>query len=356
MKIILLTLFTLGITFNAQAETWKFATEEAKGDVQDIYAQKFAEVVNKETNGEVDVKIYYYGDLGTESDAVELTTLGEVQFVSVGTGHLGKYVPEVQAISLPYLLGTDSGFILDILTNSKTIYKDLAGKFENVNLKLLSLISEGEMIWGANKAIRKPSDFIGQKIRTFTSTLPVETYKAFGATPVPLSWGKVYDALKNGEADGMMNPPYFIYAAKWYEVQDYLIFPGNQVYIASVSTNNQWFNQLSTTKQGIIKKAIDEADQAASEYELRINQEFMRKMIQERPGIEIIRLSNTERSAFKQASLPLYNTFYEVVEAAYPEEQKKQARIDAQIIVYNLINEVFDAKLRGCEAHLRRRI
>ena len=82
------------------AETWKFASEEAKKDVQDIYAQEFAKVVKKESNGKIKVRIYYYGQLGGENDIVELTSNGSINFVSVGTGHLGSYVPEVQSISI----------------------------------------------------------------------------------------------------------------------------------------------------------------------------------------------------------------------------------------------------------------
>ena len=114
---------SLGIAFTAQAETWKFASEEDKTDVQDIYAQKFAEVIKQESGGDIRVKIYYYGQLGTENDIVELAANGTIQFVSVGTGQLGSYVPEVQAISLPYVLGTDEVVTRKILTGSEAIYK-----------------------------------------------------------------------------------------------------------------------------------------------------------------------------------------------------------------------------------------
>ncbi len=191
MKKLFAALLTLGIGLSAQAETWKFASEEDKQDVQDIYVQKFAEVIKQESGGDIKVRIYYYGQLGTENDIVELASKGTIQFVSVGTGHLGSYVPEVQAISLPYVMGTDEEVVHKVLTGSKTIYQDLSAKFEKANLKLLSMMSEGEMLWGANKAIRSPEDFADQKIRTFTSTIPVETYKAFGATPTPLPWGEV---------------------------------------------------------------------------------------------------------------------------------------------------------------------
>ncbi|OMH27145.1 TRAP transporter substrate-binding protein DctP [Motiliproteus sp. MSK22-1] len=340
MKKLLTAVLTLGIAFGAQAETWKFASEEDKKDVQDIYAQKFAEVIKKESDGDIKVRIYYYGQLGTENDIVELAANGTIQFVSVGTGHLGSYVPEVQAISLPYVLGTDEKVTRQILTSSKTIYEDLAPKFEAKNLKLLSMLSEGEMVWGANKAIRSPEDFANQKIRTFTSTIPVETYKTFGATPTPLSWGEVYGSLQLKTVDGMVNPIYFIYNAKWHEVQDYLMFPGQQPYVATVSTNSKWFKGLSTEKQAMVRKAIKAADAAAYEYQLRINKENMDKIMKERPDMQVVILTEEERSRFKELSISLHDTFYDVVAKAYSSEDEAESRKSAQRILQSLIEEV----------------
>lgn len=343
MKILLAGLLTLGMSFSAQAETWKFASEEDKNDVQDIFAQTFTDTIKKESNGDIRVKVYYYGQLGTENDIVELAANGTIQFVSVGTGHLGSYVPEVQALSVPYVLGTDTDVVRKVLTSSKTIYEDLADRFENKNLKLLTMISEGEMVWGANKAIRSPEDFAGQKIRTFTSTIPVKTYKAFGATPTPLSWGEVYGALQLKAVDGMVNPIYFIYNAKWHEVQDFLMFPGQQPYVGTVSTNSKWFNDLSEEKQAMVHKAITAAEQAAHDYQLRINKENMDKIIAERPNMQVVILNEKERARFKKLSSTLHETYYDVVENAYDDAEKAAARKSAQELLENLIQEVEDA-------------
>ncbi|WP_028470161.1 TRAP transporter substrate-binding protein DctP [Neptunomonas japonica] len=343
MKKLLTTVLALGISFGVSAETWKFASEEDKKDVQDIFAQSFADTIKKESDGDIRVKVYYYGQLGTENDIVELTAKGTVQFVSVGTGHLGSYVPEVQALSVPYVLGTETDVVRKVLTGSKTIYNDLADRFESVNLKLLTMISEGEMAWGANKAIRTPEDFAGQKIRTFTSTIPVETYKAFGATPTPLSWGEVYGALQLKTVDGMVNPIYFVYNAKWHEVQDYLMFPGQQPYVGTVSTNSKWFNGLSPEKQAMVHKAITVAEQAAHDYQLRINSENMDKIMSERPNMQIVTLNAEERARFKELSKSLHETYYDVVENAYDSAEKSAARKGAQKILGNLIQEVKDA-------------
>tara|TARA_R110002095_G_scaffold142854_1_gene123718 strand:- start:324 stop:1376 length:1053 start_codon:yes stop_codon:yes gene_type:complete len=348
MKKLLVLLFTLGISLgNAsaiQAETWKFASEEDKGDVQAIYAQKFADVIKQESDGDIKVRVYYYGQLGTENDIVELAANGTIQFVSVGTGHLGSYVPEVQAISLPYVLGTDEQIIREVLTNSKTIYGDLSDKFEDVNLKLLSMLSEGEMVWGANKPIRSPEDFSSHKIRTFTSTIPVETYRVFGATPTPLSWGEVYGSLQLKTIDGMVNPIYFIYNAKWHEVQTHLIFPGQQPYVSTVSTNNEWYRSLNSEKQLMIKKAVAEAEQAAFDYQIRINQEHLDRILEERPSMKIVMLNEEERSRFEVLAKNLHETYYDVVENTYQGSEKVAARKGAQTILRNLLEEVEAAK------------
>lgn len=343
MKKLLAAVLAMGISFGVSAETWKFATEEDKKDVQDIFARTFADTIKKESDGDIRVKVYYYGQLGTENDIVELTAKGTVQFVSVGTGHLGSYVPEVQAISVPYVMGTETDSVRKVLTTSKTIYNDLADRFEGVNLKLLTMISEGEMVWGANKAIRTPEDFANQKIRTFTSTIPVETYKAFGATPTPLSWGEVYGSLQLKTVDGMVNPIYFIYNAKWHEVQDYLMFPGQQPYVGTVSTNSKWFNDLSSEKQGMVRKAITVAEQAAHDYQLRINKENMDKIMADRPDMKVVTLNESERARFKALSESLHETYYNVVESAYDSDEKAEARARAEKILKNLIQEVKDA-------------
>lgn len=336
--------FMLSGTVALNAATWKFASEEAKNDVQDIYAQEFAKVVKKESKGKIKVRIYYYGQLGGENDIVELTSNGSIQFVSVGTGHLGSYVPEVQAISIPYVLTNNEDAAYEVLTTSKTIYNDLAPKFEKANLKLLSMISEGEMAWGANKPIRSPKDFEGQKIRTFTSTIPVETYKTFGAVPTPLSWGEVYSSLQLGTVDGMVNPMYFIYNAKWHMVQKYIMFPGQQPYIGTISTNAKWYAKQSDKNKKIIAKAITAANKAAFEYQKKINKENTQKMLKENKELKLITLTEDERAVFKKLSTKLHGTFLDVVSNAYPDGKKEKAKTEAKKILEDLIVEVKEAE------------
>ena len=138
----------------------------------------------------------------------------------------------------------------------------------------------------------------------------------------------------------MVNPIYFIYNAKWHEVQDYLMFPGQQPYVGTVSTNSKWFNKLSEEKQAMVNKAIKAADIAAYDYQLKINKENMDKILKERPDMQVVVLNETERARFKELSKTLHNTYYNVVENAYSADKKADARSGAKAILEKLIQEV----------------
>jgi TRAP-type C4-dicarboxylate transport system substrate-binding protein len=74
------------------------------------------------------------------------------------------------------------------------------------------------------RPITKIDDFKGLKIRTMEVPLHKETYKAMGASPVPLPFGELYTALQTGVVDGNENGPATLEAMKFYEVQKYVTY------------------------------------------------------------------------------------------------------------------------------------
>ena len=212
---------------SAQAEEWKFAIEEIQGSVQDAYASKFKEIIEQKTNGDITVAVYPYGTLGTSGELTELAITGIIQFANASPGHLGTLVPEILVFSIPYLLSQNDEVNKKILTESQTIYEDLAGDLEKKGLQLLTMYPEGEQVWTTNKPIRKPEDFKGFKMRVMVSPMLIEAYRAYGADPTPLPYSEVYGALQLKMIDGQVNPIFAIEEMKFYEVTDYMIWSGS---------------------------------------------------------------------------------------------------------------------------------
>ncbi|MFC6671944.1 TRAP transporter substrate-binding protein DctP [Marinobacterium aestuariivivens] len=124
----------------ALAEEWKFAIEEIPGSIMDSYAQEFKKRIEAKTNGNVTVRIYPLGTLGTPTELVEQVADGVVQFANVSVGNLGTIVPESQLFLLTYTLPSDSAAISKLLGSSKVIYNDLSQDFENKGCSCIPFI------------------------------------------------------------------------------------------------------------------------------------------------------------------------------------------------------------------------
>jgi len=297
----------------AQAEVWKFALEEVDGSVQDAFAEKFAELVEEKSGGDITVNIFPYGQLGTSGDLTELVQSNAVQLTNASPGHLGSIVEEMQVFSIPYLLSDDDEVNRKVLSSADVIYEDLGQSLRDKNLELMTMYAEGQMVWTANKKITKPEDFDGFKMRTMTSPLLTEAYKAFGATPTPMAYGEVYSALQLGTIDGQVNPIFAIQEMKFYEVQDYMIWAGQQEFTTTVVTGNTWYENLSDEKREILDSSIDEATDYIFDKQREYNKDRLEKIKKDKPELEMIQLTEEQRDVFRERAQQVRDKYVEMV-------------------------------------------
>jgi tripartite ATP-independent transporter DctP family solute receptor len=298
----------------AMAAEWKFAIEEIEGSVQDAYAQKFKELIEEKTGGDVTVTIYPYGALGTSADLTELVTQGAIQFANSSPGHLGTLVPEIQVFSIPYLLSEDNNANKQVLTESDVIYEQLQADFQDKGLHLLTMYPEGEMVWTTNKEVRTPEDFDNFKMRTMVSPMLVAAYEAYGASPTPMPYGEVYGGLQLGQIDGQVNPIFAIEEMKFYEVTDYMIWSGEQQFVTTVVTNADWYAaDLEDAHKQALQETIDELADYIFELQDQYNQERLEKIKEAKPDMQMIELSEEERQAFAERAQNVRDAYVDMV-------------------------------------------
>ncbi len=92
---------------------------------------------------------------------------------------------------------------------------------------MTSLTYYGERHTTSNKAINKPEDMKGLKIRVPDAPLYTMFPRAVGANPTPIAFAEVYLALQNGTVDAQENPLPTIDAKKFYEVQKFIALTGH---------------------------------------------------------------------------------------------------------------------------------
>ena len=170
----------------AQAETWRYAFEEALDEVQGVFAQKFKEEV--EANSDHEIQLFPYGTLGESADIMEQAQAGILQFVDQSPGFTGSLIPEAQVFFVPYLLPQDEEALFDFFRTSTAINEMFPKLYAEQGLELLTMFPEGEVVITTKEPVTSPADLNEVKVRVMTNPLLVESYRAFGATPTPLPY------------------------------------------------------------------------------------------------------------------------------------------------------------------------
>ncbi|WP_136068218.1 TRAP transporter substrate-binding protein [Modicisalibacter radicis] len=293
----------------AHAETWRFALEEADGGVQDAYAEAFKERIEEQSNGDITVEIYPYGSLGTSSQLTELVQQDAVQLAFASPGHLASVIPETGVFTLHFLFSDDNAINEEVLSGSEAVGM-LEEAYNEQNLELLGVIPEGWMAWTADRPIRMPVDMQGFRIRTMTSPILVESYRAYGANPVPMPYSEVYSGLQLDRIDGQANPLFAIAEMGFHEVQDYLIQAKPAQFMTTLVVANDFYEGLPDARRRMIDEVTGDLRRYIFATQAQFNDARL-EAIEESSDIQVSTLDEEQRAAFRELSMPVRDTYVE---------------------------------------------
>ncbi|WP_230785113.1 MULTISPECIES: TRAP transporter substrate-binding protein DctP [Aurantimonas] len=294
----------------AFAAEWKYAIEEALEEVQGVYATKFKEHI--EANSDHTVAIFPFGTLGESADTTELAQMGAIQFVDASPGFTGSLIPELQVFLMPYVLPEDPAVLADFYKTSPTINEDLAELYEAQSLHLIDMFPEGEVVMTTKEPVTSPADLEGVKFRVMTTPLLVETYNAFGATATPLPWGETFSGLQLNMIQGQENPMFFVESTKMYEVTDHITFTGHNTFTTAVAANKSFYDGLSDEDKALVTEAADAAYDYIIDYQKGLEDEALAKIQEAKPSMTVTRLTDEQREPFRKAAEQVREKFVEM--------------------------------------------
>jgi TRAP-type transport system periplasmic protein len=279
---------------------WRYAIEEALDEVQGVYAQRFKEFI--EENSDHTVEIFPFGTLGEGDDLTELAQMGAIQFVTSSPGFMGAVIPELNVFLVPYTLPEEQDVLAEFFRDAPTIYEDIAELYRQQNLELLQMYPEGEIVMTTKEPVESIEDLQGVNFRVQTAPLLVETYNAFGASPTPLPWGEVYGALQLGMIQGQENPMFFVESTGMYEVTDHITFAGHNTYVTAVLANQPFFEGLSEEDQALVRDAAAHAYDYIIEYQEGLQERSLEMILERKPDMGVTVLEDEQREPFRQAA------------------------------------------------------
>lgn len=318
LPVLVFTLLTVAPFVASAATTLRFGHANNNGEIATDLFQEFADKVTQRTKGEVTVKVFPAEQLGKENDLIQQVKSGALDISAPSMPSLSTLVPALEIASAPFLW-TDWAQAEKVITGPafQPQFDELRDKH---NILMLSKI----WYWGwrnlttGTRAVKRPEDMAGLKIRVPESPVWVEMIRAMGAAATPIPFGEVYTALQQKTVDGQENPIPTIYSRKFYEVQAHLTMTRHMLQNNTIIVNKRSFEKLSPALQKVL---LEEAA-AASIKNSKLQQEREVSMLEEiRKSGKTTIVDNPDRAAFAAKMPPALKN----LEARWGEANLKRA-------------------------------
>lgn len=299
---------------------FKFSHVVAENTPKGRAADKFAELVNEKSNGNIKIVVFPNGSLFSDIDDLNALKEGQVHIIATSTSKLGVLSPEWGVLDLPFAFA-----------NHEAIQKGIHGP---IGERLLNSLQKNGIIglahWSngfkqitSNKGpIVTPQDLKGQKIRIMKSDVIQAQYDLLGAKAQQESFNSTYNLIEAGKVDGEENTISNIHSKKFYDVQKHLTI-SNHGYLGYVVMMDQkiWDQQTKKTQQ-ILLEAMDEATAWNDRHSILMNEEQL-ELIKRNSSIQIHELSDIEKQEWIKELYPVYDILSTTIGSSLVEEIKE---------------------------------
>lgn len=299
---------------SGQTYAWVLGTASPEDTVTGLYAEKFAEEVERLSGGELKIQVYHNSTLGGDTELIESAQCGDIPFVVQNTAPEVSYLPRLCLFDLPCVFSNLDQ--LHEVLDDETFMTKVNGIYEEGGIRLLAMADQNFRVMSSNKRIESLSDFKGIKIRTMENSYHMSFWSGVGANPTPMAFAELYVGLEQHTVDAQENPYEVICSNKFYEVQDYVIETNHLPHLLALITNDEFYNNLPDDQKAIIDEAAANAkafarEQAVARSDSRI--EEIERGGDSGKGAEVVPVDDALRAEMRNSASGLYETIREVV-------------------------------------------
>ena len=229
---------------------------------------RFAEEVERLTDGRIAVEVFPNESLGKEIDLINGMQLGTVDMTITGES-LQNWAPKAALLAVPYAYGSLEQ--MDEVASGEIGEGIEQQIIETAQIRPLAYFARGPRELTSNRAIETPDDLQGLRMRVPNVPLFVDVWSALGAQPTPMAFSEVFTSLQNGTIDAQENPLALIRSASFAEVQSHVNLTDHVRSWIYLTIAEQTWSQLSEEDRA----ALREAAQIAQDYERGLFEESL---------------------------------------------------------------------------------
>ncbi|MDK2823927.1 MAG: TRAP-type transport system periplasmic protein [Clostridia bacterium] len=219
--------------------------------------EKFQEIVESKTEGNIKVKIFPSSQLGSEDTYIDSIKAGTVEMGVTGT-MINTYAPLIAVAEKPYLF--ESWEHAEKAYFEEKVGDIMAeGIIDKAGFRVLGWAVNGWRMLSSSKKIESFEDLKGLRLRVPNVPYYIKMAEAWGCNPTPMSFSELFTALEQKVVDGQDNPYATVRASSFYEVQPYMVHTGHLFTPCPWILNEKFYQSLPEDYQKIVTEAAEEA-------------------------------------------------------------------------------------------------
>jgi TRAP-type transport system periplasmic protein len=244
----------------AQAKELRLGLITPVGHSWNKAALVLADKLKAATNGRLSMTVFHSGQLGNESAMMQQLQSGALDMGFIQAAELGSRVPHLAAINAPYLVRSTPA-VAKFVRHPEVI------KLFDVLPAATGTIGLGWGITGmraifSSRDLQSLADIKGMKLRINPTPVYRDFYQLLGAAPTPIPTPQVYDAMSNGQVDGLEADLEFSWNQRFDKVSK-VILQMNAVFMpfAAIVSGRVWQTFSAADRELItrlVKETLDE--------------------------------------------------------------------------------------------------
>lgn len=185
----------------AQARELRLGILTPTGHPWNNAALRVADELKAETGGRLTMTVFHAGQLGSEAAMLQQMQSGALDMGWIMAAELGSRVPSIAAITAPYVVDSTDKI-------AKLVRHPVALSLFDVLPRETGTVG---LAWGITgmravfsaREISSIANLKGMKLRINPTPAYRDFYQLLGAAPTPIPTPQVFDAMTNGQVDGL---------------------------------------------------------------------------------------------------------------------------------------------------------
>jgi len=284
---------------------WRFGSPWTQ-KVRNDSIQMYCDLINKYSNGRIQVNFKPSGLLGTHDEIFHAVREGSMEF-----GVFAPYVNLIPGGMLNWMAWTTSTYEESAIAYAPPngiLYKVMDKAYEEVGHKLLWSSPMGPYGLGNKvRPIKTPDDFKNLKYRVSASLGAVRALenmsKGSGMVLQTIPWADLYNALQTGVVDGCWSLWGSLVDERHYEVLKHYTALGWIWDSCNITMNRKLYDKLPQDLKDALFKAGREAEARNYREQEKTDEEYKKKLAA--AGLIIYYPTDAERAVFRnKANMP----------------------------------------------------